>query len=236
MENNDNDCNNFNDEYTGGSPQHSQLQHSQPSPQSQSQSQSQPQYKKRNIRRNETHLDESLNDEYTASLHSSSPGIGSSILNMSKADQLVPDVQTLTLDDINTSLKVIGDLKEGNKLIIVNGRHLAEDNSYINALSRYNTSQGRKRIITFLENMYSEVIRNVYILLGEIRNKVNVDNNIYMLQGLIYKISVFLHNYEKMRVVYKSDSHTYSQLGLTRDKFFMFLNTFFRDVTTYSVK
>ena len=140
----------------------------------------------------------------------------------------------MSLDDINTSLKVIGDLKEGSKLKIVNGRHLAEDNSYINSISRYNASQGRERIISFLENMYSEVVRNVYILLGEIRSKVNVDNNIYMLQGLIYKISVFLHNYEKMRVVYKSDSHTYSQLGLTRDKFFMFLNTFFRDVTTYS--
>jgi hypothetical protein len=197
--------------------------------------QSQPtyQYKKRALRRADNHLEESF-DDHTSS--DKAPTIATNILNMNKPEQLVPDVQTLTLDDINTSLKVIGDLKEGHKLIIVNGRHLAEDNSYFNAINRYNTSQGRKRIITFLENMYSEVVRNVYILLGEIRSKVNVDNNIYMLQGLIYKISVFLHNYEKMRVVYKSDSHTYSQLGLTRDKFFMFLNTFFRDVTTYSTK
>jgi hypothetical protein len=151
-----------------------------------------------------------------------------------KSEPQMPDVQTLTLDDINTSLKVIGDLKEGSKLKIVNGKHLAEDNSYANAFSRYKTEQGRDRIIIFLENMYSEVNRNIAILLAEIRNKVNIDNNIYMLQGLIYKISVFLHNYEKMRSVYKSDSHTYSQLGLTRDKYFMFLNGFFRDIMTYT--
>lgn len=157
------------------------------------------------------------------------------IMSLGKQEPVISDAQTLSLDDINTSLKVIGDLKEGSKLKIVNGKHLAEDNGYFNLVGRYNTGQGRERIIIFLENMFSEVTRNVYILLGEIRNKVNVDNNIYMLQGLIYKISVFLHNYEKMRVVYKADSHTYSQLGLTRDKFFMFLNTFFRDVTTYSI-
>lgn len=152
----------------------------------------------------------------------------------SKLSPTIPDAQTLTLDDINTSLKVIGDLKEGSKLKIVNGRHLAEDNSYINAVSRFTTEQNRDRIIIFLENMYSEVNRNIKILLTEIREKINIDNNIYMLQGLIYKISVFLHNYEKMRSVYKSDSHTYSQLGLTRDKYFMFLNGFFRDIMTYT--
>jgi hypothetical protein len=155
-------------------------------------------------------------------------------MSLQKSEPLQPDAQTLTLDDINTSLKVIGDLKEGSKLKIINGKHLAEDNSYMNSISRYQTSQKRDRIIAFLENMYSEVNRNIAILLEEIRGKINVDNNIYMLQGLIYKISVFLHNYEKMRVVYKSDSHTYSQLGLTRDKYFMFLNGFFRDIMTYT--
>jgi hypothetical protein len=155
-------------------------------------------------------------------------------MSLQRTESSIPDAQTLSLDDINTSLKVIGDLKEGSKLKIVNGKHLAEDNSYINAVSRFKTEQNRDRIIAFLENMYSEVNRNIKILLAEIREKINVDNNIYMLQGLIYKISVFLHNYEKMRSVYKSDSHTYSQLGLTRDKYFMFLNGFFREIMTYT--
>lgn len=174
-----------------------------------------------------------LNDSLISQPKQSSFNLISMSLQRTESNQ-IQDAQTLTLDDINTSLKVIGDLKEGSKLKIVNGRHLAEDNSYINAVTRFKTEQNRDRIITFLENMYSEVNRNIKILLSEIRDKINVDNNIYMLQGLIYKISVFLHNYEKMRSVYKSDSHTYSQLGLTRDKYFMFLNGFFRDIMTYT--
>lgn len=174
-----------------------------------------------------------LNDSLISQPKQSSFNLISMSLQRTESNQ-IQDAQTLTLDDINTSLKVIGDLKEGSKLKIVNGRHLAEDNSYINAVTRFKTEQNRDRIITFLENMYSEVNRNIKIILSEIRDKINVDNNIYMLQGLIYKISVFLHNYEKMRSVYKSDSHTYSQLGLTRDKYFMFLNGFFRDIMTYT--
>ncbi len=147
----------------------------------------------------------------------------------------INDTQTLTIDDINISLKVVGDLKTGSKLKILNGTYLAEDNGVLNGWTRYNT-QCRDNIIIFLGILFSEVTRNVYILLDEIRNKINVDNNIHILQGLVYKVSVFLHNYETMRVVYKSDSGAYSKLGIIRDKFFMFLNTLFRDLTTYGTQ
>lgn len=167
--------------------------------------------------------DELIDDEFTNKLSSS-------------VKQSNEDCQLLSIDDINISLKVVGDLKSGSKLKILNYKHLAEDNSYINSMTRYQTNQGRDRIIVFLENLFSEVTRNVYVILSEIRNKVNIDNNIHILQGLIYKVSVFLHNYETMRVVYKSDSGAYSRLGINRDKFFMFLNTLFRDLTTYGTK
>ena len=137
---------------------------------------------------------------------------------------------TLSIDDINTSLKVIGDLKPGIKLKIVDEKHLAEDNGTLNFITRYNSGQGRDQIIEFLENIYVEVTRHSSNILADIRSEINVDNNLSILQGLIYKISVFLHNYETMRVVYKHDSRAYSRLGLTRDKFFMFISTFFRDV------
>ncbi len=156
-------------------------------------------------------------------------------ITKTKSNPTINEVQTLTIDDINISLKVVGDLKTGSKLKILNGTYLAEDNSYINPITRYNT-QCRDKIIIFLGILFSEVTRNVYILLDEIRNKINVDNNIHILQGLVYKVSVFLHNYETMRIVYKSDSGAFSKLGIIRDKFFMFLNTLFRDLTTYGTQ
>ena len=164
----------------------------------------------------------------TASPISTSTGIKQSV-------QPIDNI-TLTVDDINTSLKVVGDLKTGYKLKIVNDKYLAVDDSYMSSVMRYNAGQGRNKIIGFLDNIFSEVTRNVSVILSEIRSGVNVDNNICILQGLICKIAVFLHNYETMRSVYKQDSSAYAQLGLNRDKFFMFLNTFFRDVTVKANK
>lgn len=145
------------------------------------------------------------------------------------------DVNTLSVDQLLLTLRVIADLKPKTKLKIVNGTHLAEDGSYFNSFTRYNTEQCRDNIITFLEKMRDEVEKHAYIMLNDIRNKNDINNNIYALQNLIYKVSAFLHNYETMRSVYADDSDAYARLGTNRDKFFMFLNTFFRDMTTYNI-
>jgi hypothetical protein len=136
----------------------------------------------------------------------------------------------LSIDDINTSLKVMGDLEKGKKLSIIDDRYVAEDSGLGMSITRYRGGQGRQRVIEFLDNMYVEVTRNSTEVLTDIRNGINIDNNLYILRGLIYNISIFLHNYDNMRHAYISDSSAYSQLSLTKDKFFMFLNTFFRDV------
>ena len=158
--------------------------------------------------------------------------------NLSKPDQSAVDIQnpTLSIDDINISLKVVGDLKEGYKLKIVNGKHLAVEDSRVSFITRYSAGQGRDKIIDFLENLLSELTRNVDLILSEIRNKVNVDNNICIIDGLIRNASVFMHNYERMRSVYQGDSSAYNRLGINKQKFYGFFSTFFRDVTTHCNK
>ena len=137
----------------------------------------------------------------------------------------------LSIDDINTSLKVIGDIPEGSKLKIIDKKHLAKDDSYFVSIARYNEGQGRERIISFLEHLHSETKRNVDDILKDIRNGINIDNNVCVLRGIVCKLAVFLHKYESMRTVYKSDSSAYARLGNNRDKFYVFLDTLFRDMT-----
>jgi len=145
-------------------------------------------------------------------------------------DNIIYEWCDLSVDDINISLKVIGDLSPGCKLKIVNNTHLADDTSYVSSITRYSAGQGRDKIFGFLEHMHAELVRNVGILLGEIRSGVNIDNNVCVLKSVICKLAVFLHKYENMRSVYKTDSSMYARLGNNRDKFHVFLTNFFRDV------
>ena len=137
----------------------------------------------------------------------------------------------LTVDMINTSLKVVADLREGTKLKIVDKTHLAEDNSYIPSVSRYFANQERDHIISFLDHFYIETKRNVDIVLNNIRNKMDIDSNVYVLQGIVGKIFGFLHKYETMRNVYKSDSSAFARLGVNKEKFYSYIHTLFRDMT-----
>ena len=163
----------------------------------------------------------------------------SSTLSMTpEAKQSVPELKPvndykwpeLSIDLIGTSFKVIGDLPVGAKLKIVNDTHLAEDNGYMPSFTRYSAGQGRDKIISFLDHLFTETENHIRFVLESIRTGKNVDTNISVLRGLISKINIFLHRYENMRGVYKSDSSAFARLGIIRDKFFTFLDTFFRDM------
>lgn len=137
---------------------------------------------------------------------------------------------TLTVDDINISFKVVGDLQNNTKLKIIDNKYLAADDSYLLPIVRYNSGQSRKQISSFLQHLFVQTKNNAYDVLAKIRNKTDIDININILSGLLYKLSIFLHRYENMREVYKSDTSIYAILGGIRDNFFSFLSTFYRQM------
>ncbi len=120
----------------------------------------------------------------------------------------------LTLENINTTFKVIGDLKEGSKLKLVNDRYLAEDNTFMPSLSRYSQGQGREKIMSFLSHLFDETKRIIGKLIDDISKKSEVDTNISELDGVIYNMSIFLHRYDIMRAVYRNDTGTHAKSEL----------------------
>jgi hypothetical protein len=180
-----------------------------------------------------TESEESCDDDVKkATQHSISPSTqNGSNLSAPKTSLMNQDSwPKLSIDMIATSFKVVTDLPDGAKLKIVDDTHLAEDNSYVKSLSRYTTGQNRNKVISFLDHLFHETDRNIAIILGEIRSGVNVDTNISVLYKTIGKIYTFLHRYENMRNVYKKDSSAFARLGNIRDKFYTYLDTFFRNV------
>lgn len=136
----------------------------------------------------------------------------------------------LNIDQIIVTFRVIGDLKEGTKLKLVSNTHLAEDNSYVSSFSRTWSGQSRELIIGFLEHLLVETKRNIAIILNNIRNNIEYDTNIDVLEKTFEKICVFLHKFDTMRNVYKYDTSSYARLGVIRDNFHTFKGTFFRDI------
>lgn len=136
--------------------------------------------------------------------------------------------QKIDIDHINISFKVIGDLKEGSKLKIIDDLFLAEDNNYMQSLSRQ--SGYRDKIMDFLDHLFLETKRNTEDVLAQIRNGIDVDNNVSILENLVSNMVIFLHRYDIMKNVYKSDSGTYSRLGIIRNKFFTFRHSLFRNL------
>lgn len=137
----------------------------------------------------------------------------------------------LSVDNINTTFKVVADLPANTKLKVVGRIHLAAEDSYIPSFSRYQSEQGREIIISFLEHVFKETDRNLHDLLRQINNGESVDNNISVLSNMMYKLSIFLHRYDNMRNVYKNDSGVHARLGNIRDNFFTFYNNMFRELT-----
>lgn len=179
--------------------------------------------------------DSTLSDQTERSISTKAKEVRENLMNK-QAEQAVPEEETLNwepldLNDINTSFKVVGDLPPNTKLKIVNNKYLAAEDSYVTSYSRYAHGQGRERIISFLDHLFKETRRNVDLLLEDIYNGVNVDDNLDALRGVMYKLPIFLHRFDVMRSVYKSDTGVYAKLGNIRDNFFSFMGTFYRKVT-----
>jgi len=148
-------------------------------------------------------------------------------LNESKEKDEWPE---LSIEDINTTFKVIGDLRDGAKLKIVENRYLAEDTAYFTSVTRYSSGQSREKTMSFLSHLFNETKRNTEQLLVDIRNNIDVDTRVSELENVISNMMVFMHKYDVMRNVYKSDTGAHAKLGVIRNKFYTFRGSLFRDL------
>lgn len=132
----------------------------------------------------------------------------------------------LSIENINTTFKVIGDIREGIKLKIVDDKYLTEDTSYFPSLTR--EISYRSRIISFLRHLYEETERHTQLLLEDIKKGKDVNENISEMENMISNMMVFLHKYDTMRNVYRADAGSFATLGVIRNRFFTFRNSLFR--------
>ncbi|CAH6421007.1 Hypothetical protein MVR_LOCUS235 [uncultured virus] len=150
----------------------------------------------------------------------------------------------LTAKNINTTFKVVGDLKEGLKVKVVDDTCLAVDDAYISSFSRYMSGQSKEKTMSFLDHLLSESKRIIYALLSDIRtsyansngNNDEVNNKLSELRNLHRNLNIFLHKFDAMKNVYKSDSVAYATFGNIRNNFYTFEDSFYRELVLGSVR
>lgn len=128
----------------------------------------------------------------------------------------------LSIDDINTSLKVVINLQPGYKLKIVGEKYLAPDDSYFYMMRYYVNGGSRDTIISFLDHMTEHTKNHLQKLIREIKTDFkneNNYNNIGILNDLVQNLSTFMHNYEKIKEVYKKDTTCCARLDNIYKKF-----------------
>jgi hypothetical protein len=137
---------------------------------------------------------------------------------------------SLSMDNINTTFSVVGNLKTGVRVKIVDDRYLAVDNTYVSSFTRYTSGQCRERNLSFISHLYNETKRHTIQLLTDIRRGIDVDTRVSELEIMISNMMIFLHNFDMIRQPYESDTGTYAKFGVISRSFLTFRQCWFRDV------
>lgn len=135
------------------------------------------------------------------------------------------DWPELSIDNINTSFKIVFDLQPNYKMKIVDKSYLAPDTSYVYMLSRYWNGVDRNIIIDFLEHLVEQTTNQLNKLIADIKLRTTTNvisekyKNINILNDIMNNLSTFLHNYQKIKDVYKSDSSCCARFDNIYQKF-----------------
>ena len=137
------------------------------------------------------------------------------------------DWADLNLENIATNLDVAGKVKSGTKLDVVHKKFLVENNKILSGLTR--RGQGRDVLISFLDHMFHQIVNNVEIIIKNIKMGINVTSNRNDLGNIIFKIVVYINNFENIACIYKEDTHSYSRLINNKAKY----EAFYREIFTH---
>lgn len=148
---------------------------------------------------------------------------------------------SLTAEDICSAFKVVGDLTEGTKLNVIDRRSLAVDDSYLSSWSRHSNGQGRELLKGYLMHLLEETKRVFRSILNESRriytrvrcNNTAVNDNVSQLRNLHRSLTIFLHRFDTMKRVYQADTKTYAEMGVIRNNFYAFEDSFYRELVLY---
>jgi hypothetical protein len=140
------------------------------------------------------------------------------------------DWKDLTLDEIIISLEVVSGLKENTKLEVVDDKYLAANNN--NGYMRYRTNNSRYRTLSFSKHLLQEIKRQCYVLNDNIKEGIDIDENIFKFSKLITKIATFMEAFHYVYDIYKNDTLIFSSFETVRSNYLNHYELLLRNLMT----
>ncbi len=137
------------------------------------------------------------------------------------------DYPELSLDDINTTFRVVTYMVPTDRLIVKDRQYLEIDRAYV----RWTNSETRHDIINFLVYLYHECIRNTDTLLYNISHGLNFDHDIYCLKTYCFNLITFMSKLEFLEGIYAVDSLTASKIETIMSNFEKHYDSIFQKLT-----
>ena len=113
----------------------------------------------------------------------------------------------LSYTDVQINLRLLGDLKEGEKVMIVDGKYMQVDQRYGQSLRRYWTDDSRNRTVYFIEH----VIEAAKKYCNEAVDKINMENdkqiNLEKLINIQSLLRSSLTGLSRISATYSNDKH-----------------------------
>jgi hypothetical protein len=128
----------------------------------------------------------------------------------------------LSFEDIQVNLRLLSDLKEGEKLMITENRYAVVDNRYINSLWRMISSDSRLKSFDFIIHVIQETQNYCNNTVNNINNNIETEKNMKKLVNLQSLLEQTIEGLTRL-------TETYSDDKLSRAK----LRTIQKTITTF---
>ncbi|MDR3598176.1 hypothetical protein, partial [Clostridium sp.] len=126
----------------------------------------------------------------------------------------IKECNELSLNDINTSFRVVALMKKWDKLL-VKEKYLEIDRNII----RWTEGVTRLDIINFLNHLLNESNRNIDNLLDNIKHNEDTNENIFTLETYVCNLIIFMDKFNIIEESYSIDSLTASKILTIKNGF-----------------
>lgn len=115
------------------------------------------------------------------------------------------DFQPLKYEDVRINLRVMADLKEGEKVMIVAGKYMQVDQRYIQGIRRYWSSDSRRRTLDFISHIIEWAQRYCREAVNNVNNNHLKQVNLERLLDMQSLLNASLTGLGRMSTTYGDD-------------------------------
>ncbi|VBB17845.1 hypothetical protein YASMINEVIRUS_308 [Yasminevirus sp. GU-2018] len=113
----------------------------------------------------------------------------------------------LTEADVQINLRLLSDIKEGEKIMIVEGRWMKVDQRYVQSVRRWWTEDSRDRTLSFIEHVITSAKEHCNTAVGKVLKNEDKQDNMTKLLTLQSLLNGSLTGLGRMMTTYGEDKH-----------------------------